>query len=301
MPFDFAHITSTNFGVCLDTDAGESYRLVPADVDVQAALREMLETTRAALTKEGTQIDEFSPAEKYGSNERLRVALNSDLVAKHRAIFAAENLPTDTHGLENPGALVSYFAVFHDNNQQKLMAFRRAAQFKGVVKKHLVTFVNDSLRLVPDSLFKLDADFDFLIFDDQILIWRPSGFLFTADMDEHVAACAAANVDHISQNVSCVDFTGLRAFVSTHKMGMRLVAAIKGRNDLLAITRTRLRSECKAAGVKVVLKDGKLLPAEGNEMSFLMLLDRRRYTVTLIPNTPETYEAPSRHSALRAE
>lgn len=301
MPFDFAHITSISFGVCLDTEEGESYRLVPADGDVQTALKEMMEATRAALMKEGTALQEFSPAEKYGAQERLRVGLDSDLVAKHRAIFETANLPTDTHGLANPKALVSYFAIFHDQHGQKLMAFRRAAQFKGVIKKHLVAFVNDSLRLMPDSLFKLDTDFDFLIFDQQILIWRPSGFLFTADMDEHVAACAMVNVDSISESVACVDFTALRDFVANHKMGMRLVAAIKGRNDLTAITLKCLKSECKVGGVKVVLKQGKLLPAEGSEMAFLMLLDRRRYTVTLIPNSPETYEAPSRHAAQRSE
>jgi hypothetical protein len=82
---------------------------------------------------------------------------------------------------------------------------------------------------------------------------------------------------------------------------MRLVAAIKSRPDLVNISKRCLRSECRQAGLKIEQKDGKLVPAEGSEMGFLMLLDRRRYTVTLIERTPETYEAPSRHSAARAE
>ena len=301
MPFDFDQIQSVNFGVCLDTEAGESNRLVPCDQGVQSALKEMLAETVAAFTTDRAQIDEFSPAEKYGATERLRLPLDSEWVRKHRQVFAAENLPTDTHGLDKPSDLVSYFAIFRDGGGEKLMAFRRAAQFKGVVEKHLLTVINDALCLAPDRLFKLDTDFDFLIFDGQILIWRPSGFIFTAEMDGQIAACATTNVDRISEEVTCVDFTSLREFVSTHKLAMRLVAAIKIRNDLDSISRTRLRAECRDSGVKVIQKDGKLMPAAGNEMGFLMLLDRRRYTVTLIDKQPETYEAPSRHLAARAD
>lgn len=301
MAFNFNHIQSVSFGVCLDGEAGESYRIVPSDTGVQNALKSMLKDTVAALTQQGTNIEDFSPAEKYGATERLRVSLESEWVQKHKQVFSAENLPTDTHGLDNPAAMVSYFVIAHDTDGNKLMGFRRAAQFKGVVKKHLVTIIDDALHLVADSLFKLDSDFDFVIFDGQILIWRPSGFIFTAGMDEHIAACAATNVDHIAGEVSCVDFTALRGFVSQHKLAMRLVAAIKSRNDLSAITKQRLKAECKDSGVKLVLKDGKLLPTEGSEMGFLMLLDRRRYTVTLVPQQPETYEAPSRHLAATAE
>ena len=161
---------------------------------------------------------------------------------------------------------------FDDAANAKLMAFRRATQFKGVIKKHLITIIDDSLHIVPDQLFKLDNDFDFLIFDDQILIWHPIGFIFTAEMDQQIAACAAANVDSIAEDITCVDFTGLKTFVSKHKLAMRLVAALKTRKDLVSVSKTRLRAECRDSGVKVIQKDGKLSPAEGSEMGFLMLL-----------------------------
>lgn len=301
MAFNFDQIESVEFGVCVDTDAGESYRLVPIDDGVQEALREMLVATIASLTAEGKQIEEFSPAEKYGTSERLSLTLESDLSEKHRELFAAENLATDAHGLDEPADLVSYFAIFRDEDNAKLMAFKRATQFKGVLKKHLVTIINDALHIVPDQLFKLDNDFDFLIFDDRILIWHPIGFIFTADMDAQIAACAAANVDSIAEDITCVDFAGLKAFVSKHKLAMRLVAALKSRTDLVSVSKTRLRAECRDSGVKVVQKGERLVPAEGSEMGFLMLLDRRRYTVTLIPKQPETYEAASRHAAARAD
>lgn len=299
MPFDFRHIQSVSFGVCLDTAEGESYRIIPCEDNVQTALEEMLEETRAALTKQGTTIDEFSPAEKYSANERLRIPMTSDLVAKYRQVFAAENLSTDSNGLNDISTVVSYFAVFRDRNGSKLMGFRRAAQFKGVIKKHLVTLVNDALHMVEDKLFKLDTDFDFLIFDDQILIWRPSGFVFTADIDAQIASSAVANLQQISQEVSCVDFTSLRTFVSQHKLAMRLVAALKNRNDLADISLRHLRSSCRENKVEFAVKSGKIVPTEGSEMGFLLLLDRRLYTLTLINDHPETYQAASRSPAAR--
>jgi hypothetical protein len=300
MKFDFNHIQSVEFGVCLDTGDGESYRRIPCGQDVQDALKEMLNETMAALTKEGTEIGEFSPAEKYGSNERLRVRLDSDLVQKHREVFTTGDFDTDTHGLDEPGILISYFAVFRDRHGKKAMGFRRAAQFKGVVKKHLVTFINDALQLVPDKLFKLDTDFDFIILENEILIWRPSGFIFTADMDEHIAKCAAVNVDRISKDVTCVDFSGLKKYVSGHKLAMRLVAAIKSRDDLMKISLKPLKVSCKANNVQFKTKNGKLIPDDGSEMDFLLLLDRRLYTLELIEKRPETYQASSRHLATKA-
>lgn len=301
MPFNFSNIASVSFGACLETDDGESYRLVPCDTGVQDALKEMLASTMASLTADGSPaaIPEFSPAEKYSSTEALRIDLTSELVAKHRTIFASENLVLDTNGLASPSDLVSYFACFLDSTGNKLMAFRRAAQFKGVIKKHLVTFMNDALRIVPDSLFKLDTDFDFVIFDGQILIWRPSGFAFTADIDAQIAASAVASVDSISSDMACVEFTGIRDFVAKHKLAMRLVAALKTRSDLADISLKLLKASCKSNNVSFKVKGGKLLPEAGSEMDFLMLLDRRLYTLTLIEQHPETYQAASRSLANR--
>lgn len=294
MPFDFRQIGPVEFGVCTETEQGESFRLVPIDAGVQAALREMLLATLAELKKPGTVLSDFSPAEKYGSTERLRVPLDSEWVEKYQTVFAANNLVTDTHGLDTPESLISYFAVFRDQKNRKAMAFRRAAQFKGVVKKHLITFIDDTLQIVPDRLFKLDTDFDFVIVDNEILIWRPSGFIFTADMDRHIAMSAATNVATISQAVTCVDFSGIGDYVAEHKLAMRLVAALKIRADLSQISLKRLRASCKQNDIPVTVRDNKLSPTAGYEMDFLLLLDRRLYTLTLIDQHPETYQAAAR-------
>ena len=301
MPFNFQTIQSVEFGVSLDTDEGESYRLMPCDAEVQEVLKEMLAATWGAIFDADGELQEFSPAEKYAATEQLWVGLPSDLVTKHREVYEAENLQTDTHALDNVNQVVSYFGIFRDADGNKLMAIRRATQFKGVLQKKLIRFSDDALRIIEDHVFKLDTDFDFFICDGKIYIWRPSGFVFTSNMDDQIAACAMGNVDRIAEDITCVDFNELKKFVAGHKLAMRLVAAIKSRNDLAAISKKRLKAECKEAGLKVAENENKLAPVEGSEMGFLMLLDRRRYTVTLIEKQPETYEAPSRHTAARAD
>jgi hypothetical protein len=301
MPFNCQQIQAVEFGVCLDTDEGESYRLMPCVAEVQEVLKEMLAATWGAIFDADGEIQEFSPAEKYAPTERVWAALASDLVTKHRDVYEAENLPIDTGALDHVNQIVSYFGNFRDAGGNKLMAIRRAAQFKGVLHKKLIRFSDDALRIIKDNVFKLDTDFDYFICDGKVYILRPSAFIFTSEMDNQLAACAMANVERIAEDITCVDFDGLKKFVSGHKLAMRLVAAIRSRNDLTAISTRRLNAECKDSGIKVVQKDGKLTPAEGSEMGFLMLLDRRRYTLTLIDKQPETYEAPSRHTAPRAD
>ena len=67
MPFNFNQIQAVSFGVCLNIESGESYRIVPSETGVQDALKSMLKDTISVLTQQGTTIEDFSPAEKYGA------------------------------------------------------------------------------------------------------------------------------------------------------------------------------------------------------------------------------------------
>lgn len=290
--FDFANIISVEFGVSFDTECGEVFSLIPIVNEVQDALKEMLACTHESLSC--GSMDDFSPSEKYGSTECLKLPLNSGMATKHRQAYQAENLETDTYALEAPQDIVGYFGIFRDCRGQKLMAFKRATYFKGILKKKLIHFMNDAIRILPDDVFKLDQDFDFLIYGNLIFIWHPCGFEFSADIESYVATCALTNIASISTRISCVNFDQMKDFIKCHKRAMRLVAAIKSRDDLEKVSSARLKTFCAENKVPLEESDGKLWPLEGHELQFLMVLDRRRYTVTLIEDEPETYEAPSR-------
>lgn len=253
--------------------------------------------TRNSIFDRTAPVVEFSPAEKYAQNERLTIGLDSEMVTKHREVYEAENLLIDTNALSEPNRVIGYFVIIRDHARHKLMAFRRAAQFKGILRKKLIHFSDDALRIVEDEVFKLDHDFDFLIFDGRVFIWRPSGFEFSADLEGYIAASSAANVAAISARIPCVHFERLISFVTGHKRAMRLVAAIKSRDDLEQTSLRRLTSYCRSSGVELERDKGRVWPAAGHEMQFLMVLDRRRYQTRLTEEEPEIYEAASRHRA----
>jgi len=114
MSFNYNAIRSVEFGVCIDADDGEKYCIVPSEKSVQDALKDMFVDTLAELRKDGTALVEFSPSEKYGSNERLFLPLDSELSAKHRVVYETANFGIDTHGLDEPDRLICYFAIFRD-------------------------------------------------------------------------------------------------------------------------------------------------------------------------------------------
>ncbi|MEJ7606043.1 MAG: Kiwa anti-phage protein KwaB-like domain-containing protein [Bryobacteraceae bacterium] len=61
-----------------------------------------------------------------------------------------------------------------------------------MLKARLVQFIDDTLKAVSDTVFKLDADFDLLMVDDSVYIQRVTAFELLAEIDEQVHAAAVA-------------------------------------------------------------------------------------------------------------
>jgi hypothetical protein len=296
--FNTNNIVSTEFGVCRESDAGELYVLVPVDNPVKDALEEMLLATVAALAapEDDNHMAMYEPSQKYGTAESLRLPLNSDLCDGPRNLFRAQNIPIDVRATADPNIIEHYFAIFRDNNDRKVVAVRRATQFKGVVtaRGRLIRMLDETLKILDDTVFKLDTVFDYLITEQTVYILHPSGFEYTADIDEQILAHAANNIQVLGQAVNCVNFGGLAQFVATRKRAARLLASLRTRADLAQTSLELLTQLCQDTGIAVDLAEGKLAPVAGQEMAFLMLLDRRRYHVSLVPNVEETYEAANR-------
>jgi hypothetical protein len=199
--------------------------------------------------------------------------------------------------MREPETIAAYFCVMHDRQASKLVALRRAAQFKAVLKARLIQLIDDSFHAVNDDVFKLDRDFDVVIVDDAVLINRVAAFELLAEIDEAVQEAAVENTRQFEQTLPFVGFDGISQYVEDHKRAARIVAALHARDDLAATSVTNLRKECKRSGVRVRMEDGKLLPEPGHELAFLQLLDRRRYAVMLVAGRWEEYEAPNRKSA----
>lgn len=114
--------------------------------------------------------------------------------------------------LSNPSNVFCYFTRLIDGESHRLTAVRRATAFKGVLKSRLLQFTTDALKIVEDKVFKLDSDFDLLIDDTGVSIFRPSGFEFVGDLQEAILAAAPANVKLIQTDLPFVDFTPIQTY-----------------------------------------------------------------------------------------
>ncbi|PXX51121.1 Kiwa anti-phage protein KwaB-like domain-containing protein [Aquitalea magnusonii] len=270
---------------------------IPVAVQVQNELKTMLLETisRLGLPASAGAMKTFDPAEKYSSEEQLKIALNTAYLRDLDSVISLSNLPSDVHALDAIADLEYYYAIFTDNQNRKLYAFRRASQFKGITKSKLTWIDGGLLKMMTSSIFRLDIDFDYIVLDQDVFILRPSGFEFTANIGEQILQAAAANAQNISSAITYLDMTSISTYATTHKRSARLLAAIKSRNDLHLVDRNLLVQACQSYGVQILNPEqGQLTPDTGYEYDFLCILDRRAYTALLIPNQSEKYEAASR-------
>jgi hypothetical protein len=281
------------FGVCLDSDQQEAYFQIPIDANVQRVINEMFDDTFKRLRISDGAFDKFEPAQKYFENDRLIIDLTDPSVEKIKLLYEAKNLAVNGNALKEVRELAYYFAFGIDDKGIRVLGVHRAAHFKGILKAHLVSF-KDTLRIVDDTIFKLDNNFDYVIKDNTIYILRPSGFEFTASLDESFESRALTITKEVSSSLQCVDFESMRDYIKKHKRAIRLMASLKMRNDLNITSLKNIKRGCKNNTIQFDVINGKVRPRRGFELDFLEFLDRHRFSVSLVPGQPEYYIAPNR-------
>ncbi|GIW56647.1 MAG: hypothetical protein KatS3mg082_3051 [Nitrospiraceae bacterium] len=294
--FDLENVKVTEFGVGRDDDGEHVFVQVPVDRDVQSALREMMQATWEALQRDEDGPARYNPSEKHGSTAYLFLPLNHDMAASLRQLHQVTNLTIDTAALSNPNNVFCYFARFTDEVGRRLTAVRRAAQFKGILKSkgRLVRILDDTLAILQDTVFKLDSDFDLLIDSANVHILRPHGFEFVGKLQEAILGEVPANIALLRKGLPFVEFDRIEEYAKTHPRAARYLASIRAQQGTKNIDKAALKRLCKRTGVDITESKGKLVVAEGHEMGFLEVLDRRRYEVDLVRDQPERYRAGNR-------
>jgi Kiwa KwaB-like protein len=294
LDFDIEKVRVTEFGVGRDNGNGQTFLSIQVDTDVQNALREMVSATWQAMQNDTDTPPEYVPSEKHGGTEYLHLRLSDELAKPIRDLHEAANLPIDATALAAPARLFCYFGRMSDSKGRHLTAVRRATQFKGVVKSRLIRLVTDSLKLVPDKVFKLDSDFDLLVDAKTIHILRPSGFEFTGKLQEAILAAVSTNIKSIQEDLPFVNFANVEEFAGKHPRAARYLASIRSQKETKNIDKRALKKLCKDTGVEVKESNRTIIVDDGHVMAFLEVLDRRRYELELVKGCPERFKAASR-------
>ncbi|MEJ8568625.1 Kiwa anti-phage protein KwaB-like domain-containing protein [Elongatibacter sediminis] len=292
LEFSVEDVKVTEFGVGIDDGDGQTFFSIPVDQDVQQALLEMVRSTWEMLERDEEGPTKYEPSEKHGSTEYLYLPIIDDLAAAVRALHDATNLQIAT--CYDPSSIFCYFCRLTDGQGRRLTALRRATQFKGVLKKRLLRMLDDTMKIVGDTVFKLDNDFDLLIDSEIVHILRPSGFEFAGKLQQAILEAVPENIKAIRQDLPFVDFDNIEAYAVKRPRAARYLASVRGQSETKNIDKARLANLCRKTGVEVQESGGKLSVGDGHEMGFLEVLDRRRYEVTLVAEAPEQYRAASR-------
>lgn len=283
------------FGICTIIEGQQEFVRIPIDDSVRAILYEMhSEFYNAYLRIEG-EPEQYQPSEKYGTTEKLIIPLNNENLASLQALYNLINIPIANVAIgEIANSIIYYFAIFRHQNGSKQISVKRPSTFKGLLRKKLIHFIDDTLQVLPDNVFKLDNDFDFVIHADLINILHPTGFNFIADIDEEILRSAACTTRQLNARILFINFNYLAEFVSHSKTAAKLVASIKSRNDLERTSQVKLLEKCASIGVTVSLVNGQIMPVENDIVRFLEILDRRGYDFDITDDQPEIYLASSR-------
>lgn len=296
LEFDLSNVTVTEFGVGRDDGDAQTFVAVPVDADVQRALREMVQATWDPMNEDEDGPEKYEPSEKHSGTEYLYLPLGDELATSIRDLHEAGALDINAAALSDPSDVFCYFARLTDTKQRRLTALRRATQFKGVLKSknRLISMLDDTLKIIKDTVFKLDKDFDLLIDAKNVHILRPSGFEFAGKLQQAILNAVPENIKAIRRDLTFVEFDGIEDYAGKHPRAARYLASIRGQEETRNIDKSLLKKLCKQTGVEITESRGKVVVTGGHEMGFLEVLDRRRYEVSLIKEKPERYRAASR-------
>ena len=238
----------------------------------------------------------YEPSAKHSSVEYLYLPLSDDMATGVRDLHQAVNLPINSAALTAPANVFCYFARMTDTHGRKLTALRRANQFKGIIKKkgQLIRLIDNTLQIVEDTIFKLDSDFDLLIDSKTVHILRPSGFESAGHLQQAILDAVPGNVAAIKAELTFIEFAGIEKYAAKHPRAARYLASIRGQEEMKSIDKAALKRQCKNTGVEISESKGKVIIADGHEMGFLQVLDRRRYRLELVKDKPERFVAASR-------
>jgi hypothetical protein len=294
MNFDPNSIRVIEFGIGRDEGKGQSFYDLPVDNQVQKILRQMLLDTIKAMNDISTEPSLYTPSEKHGGSEHLYLPLDDALSSFANEIFNAKNLKVNAKGLSNTADIFCYFARFYDKNDQKLTAVHRATQFKGVLRSRLLQFTSDALTIVKDKVFKLDADFDFLIDNKNVHVLHPSGYEFTSKLQLALMSAVPEHIKEMEKDLRFIDFTNISKYSSEHPRAARYLSSIRSLGETTNLNMKHLVRQCENTGVEIKVEGEKIYVEEANIMAFLEVLDRRRFQIELVAGTPESYKAASR-------
>lgn len=279
-------------------ESGErEYVIVPVNYDVKNVLKQMIAETWQKM-QQNDSVD-YDPANQNKDATYLYMSIDDPLSREVRLFHQAEILQTSTAIMKRPGNMFCY-CVRVTVDGQRLTAMRRASYFKGILKKRgrLIQIMNDTLKIIDDDVFKLDDDFDLLVWNEGLHIWKPTAFETLANIRQIVLQTVSENVKTIQDKIPFVCFNNIAKYAGTRIRAAKALSSLR-QDDLDNIDRTTLAQQCRVMNVGVTNDAETMIIDEKSIGTFLEVLGRRRYLDPLVTEPANVYRAANRQLVKR--
>ncbi len=294
---DAESIELTEFGVGIAKNGSRDFVEIPVDAQIIDTLRQMMVNTEKKileLSSNGNEVVQYEPSEKYSGEEYIYLPTSSTSANLINELRNVSTFKCQPDAMASPEKIFSYFAVFEDSSGKKIIAFQRASQFKAIYKKPIIQFIDDSLGLVKNKVFKLDNDFDFISDSKKVHILRHVGFESICELQSIILDAVPQNAVKIKKNIAFVNFDSIESYATNHISAARYMASICSQDYAKNIDKRAIKQLCRETNVKIQEKNGTIHVSKGSELGFLEVLDRRRYQVNLVKGVSEKFKASSR-------
>lgn len=291
--FDTSNVVSTEFGVGRSDSSGRSLWEVNVDEEVRGSVLDMVVATEAIVDGSSGDAHVFNPAEKYGDVEYLYLPLEDRLSDVFIGMHEARNIDSEAGTLDDMESVFCYFARLRDGSGNRVTGIRRAAQFKGMLKKKTFTF-SGSLRIIETPVFQLNNDFDVVVDAERIHIIHPKSFKILGEIEEALIQAISENLQLIGSSAPYVDWERVGHYAADHPRAAALLASIRSEGYAENLNPAKLVGLCERNGVRVTFSADRIEVEEDNVLGFLEVLDRRRYEVDVVDDALEHYKADSR-------
>jgi hypothetical protein len=286
------------FGVLVKHQGELKAFLVPIDQSGQRHIEHMFSTTEAIVT--AAQVQDFQLAEKYSNDQCAKLGLADPLAETIKNLYDTTKVETKPDILENLEPIIAYFGMIKETDSPRRLGIRQARTFKSLRDKPVWTFADGQLTEDKRPKVTLSGSWELLTEGQELFIVSATALERICDLAPAIRASALSGLDEISPNIPFLNVEPLKARVEGFTRSARIVADLRKRGDLAAVTVDRLTSESDFQGIEYEIIDHKYMVKVGSEEGLLMLLDRRRYADPLVAENPDIYEADSRHKVGKA-
>jgi len=294
--FDFEDCKVEAFCVAYGAGSDEMHLAVPLEPDVQELLVDALIETYAGLTglKGEDEWSEFEVSENPKGVSALRAETNDEVFARIRTIFemAGRNVSIEEFG-KRLGEISYYYAIFRDGSERRVIGFRQARRIRASVKARYV-LISESLRLVREKVFHLDPQFDFIVGRSEILALSAHSLESIAGIEQFLKEKYQERAKALARSVPQVDWSAIAKYANDRTRAQRLLIALSRRRDLKNLNPKLLGSVLTANKCQFTHVNNCFAPKPNFEMSFLEVLEGRRWPHDITGGGPILYRASNR-------